>query len=61
MISRLVKKFDVEVNILFRGADALKTTVVGNLLISLTGPAVERRKAHLFLEEQGVIFEVIRK
>lgn len=61
IISRLVKNFQIEVNILLGDIDALRTTIVGRLLLSLKGEAQERRKAHMFLEENGVMFEVVNK
>lgn len=61
IISRLIKNFNVEVNILLGGIDALREKVVGHLFISLNGSFEERKQAHLFLEQQGVHFEVIKK
>lgn len=61
VISRMVKRFQVEVNILLGGLDCLRSTVVGNLLISLEGTSEERQKAHRFLEEEGVKYEAIKR
>ena len=60
IISRLIKNYEVEVNILLGGIDSLRTTTIGNLVVELSGSQEELRKARSFLESQDVICEVIR-
>lgn len=59
IISRLIREFSVEVNILLGGIDVLKTGIVGNLVVALSGTAEERAKAHQFLETSGVQCELL--
>jgi D-methionine transport system ATP-binding protein len=59
VISRLIREHQVEVNILLGGIDVLKSEMVGNLIITLSGAAEERAKACQFLENSGVIWEKI--
>lgn len=59
IISRLIKGFDIEVNILLGGLDKLSSTIVGNLLVSIEGSLGEREKAKFFLKEQGIHFEMV--
>lgn len=57
IISRLIKQFDIEVNILVGGIDCLRRSMVGNLLVELTGAPDSIEKARHFLQEEGVICE----
>lgn len=59
IITQVIRKFQVDVNILLGGIDTLRSSTVGTLLIALTGPFEERLKACRFLEEQGVLYERI--
>lgn len=61
VISMMIKQFEVEVNILLGGIDALRTTTIGHLVIELSGPAIERTKACTFLDNEGVRYEEIRE
>ncbi len=54
IISNLVKRHEIEVNILHGGIDVLKTNTVGNLVVELKGAIEERVRARAFLETQGV-------
>ncbi len=54
VICRMIRQFQVDVNILLGGIDHLRAGVVGNLVIALSGPVEERKKAVLFLEHSGV-------
>lgn len=54
IICRLMRQFQVDVNILLGGIDRLRTDIVGNLVITLSGTDEERAKAYLFLENSGV-------
>jgi D-methionine transport system ATP-binding protein len=57
VISQLIREHAVEVNILLGGIDVLKSGVVGNLVVTLSGSLEERLKAYQFMEQQGVICE----
>lgn len=55
IISRLIRRYPVEVNILMGGIDLVRNEAIGNLVIELTGEREERYRARAFLEEQGVV------
>ncbi|NGX26685.1 MAG: Methionine import ATP-binding protein MetN [Chlamydiae bacterium] len=55
IITQMAKKFQVDANILLGWIDSLQTVTVGNLIIELTGDAIE--EAIVFLREQGVLVE----
>lgn len=57
IISQLLRKFDVEINILLGGIDTLQSGSVGNLIVALSGQPDVRKQVHQFLEIQGVCFE----
>jgi D-methionine transport system ATP-binding protein len=58
IISRMIKQYDVEVNILLGSVEVLRhEEQVGNLLIVIGGRESERRKACQFLEANGVVWE----
>lgn len=59
VISRLIREYPVEVNILLGGIDMLKAETIGNLVISLTGPPEARLQACHFLDLEGVRWEKI--
>jgi len=59
VISRLIKQFQVEVNILFGGIDLLKNGTVGCLVVAMTGVDAEKEKARKFLTLAGVQWEVL--
>jgi len=59
IISKLVKNFDVEINILLGSIDTLVTETVGNLVVELLGNIGERQKALQFLKENQVYWEKI--
>jgi len=60
IITQLIKKFDISVNILFGWIDALPDTTIGTLTVELDGTEENRKKALVFLEESGVRYEVIQ-
>lgn len=60
ILSRLLKQYEVEANILSGGLDYLQQTVVGHLFVELSGVAAEREQALAFLRSQNVHCEVIR-
>lgn len=59
IISRMIREFRVDVNILLGGIDVLKTETIGNLVIELSGESEERSKACHFLTTYGVGWERI--
>ncbi|MGI6706686.1 MAG: methionine ABC transporter ATP-binding protein [Clostridia bacterium] len=59
VLSRMVKQYDVDINILLGGVDHLQQNVVGNLIVEMTGEPAERQKALGYLEENGVQWEVV--
>lgn len=59
VLSRMVKRYDVDINILLGGVDHLHQNVIGNLIVEMTGEPAEREKAIAYLEENGVQWEVI--
>ncbi len=54
LISQLIRKCQVEVNILLGGIDQLKEETIGNLLIELRGDLEQRGHALKFLKDHGV-------
>jgi D-methionine transport system ATP-binding protein len=54
IITKLIRSYDIEVNILLGGIDVLRKEIIGNLVIALSGPSAERVKALVFLENCGV-------
>ena len=59
VISQLLKRYDVEINILSGGLDRLQKTIVGNLFVELSGPAKAMEEAMEFLNSKQIICEVI--
>lgn len=59
IISELVRKFDVDANILMGWIDRLQTLSVGTLIIELTGSPENVQAALRYLSEQNVCCEVI--
>lgn len=57
IISQLIKRFDLEVNILLGGIDVLKNETIGNLVISMRGSEEAKSQGVLFLKSHGVIVE----
>ena len=60
IISTLVKKFDVDANILYGNIDYIQDTPFGTLIIELKGNNGRTGKALEYLEELGVSVDVIR-
>ncbi|MFI0434447.1 MAG: methionine ABC transporter ATP-binding protein [Parachlamydiaceae bacterium] len=60
VISHMIKRYDIEVNILSGGLDYLQETVVGHLFIELTGLPDDIQKALTFLRTQHVVCEVLK-
>ncbi len=60
IISRLIKHYDLEVNILSGGLDYLKNTVIGHLLVEITGTTPQLEKGLDYLRSQKITVEEIR-
>jgi D-methionine transport system ATP-binding protein len=60
VISRLMKTLDIEVNILLGNVEYLENTLVGNLVVELSGPQEVIAHALEFLENNHVQCEVVR-
>lgn len=54
VISRMIKRFEIEANILFGSLDCIQNKMIGNLVIELTGNQTEMEKALAFLNEKQV-------
>lgn len=60
IITRMVKHFDVEVNILVGWIDVLQGLIIGNLVIELSAPESNLAKALAFLRENHVHVEELQ-
>lgn len=60
-ISRLIRDFPVDVNILLGGIDCLQTTVVGNLIVEMTGKPAAIDEAAAALKNQGVFLSEVER
>ncbi len=58
VITQMVKKFQVDANILLGWIDSLQSVTIGNLIIELTGEALD--EAIEFLRSQGIKVEEIQ-
>ncbi len=61
VISQIVKKFNVDANILLGWIDHLQTTTVGTLIVELTGSNEGISQALVYLEKNKVRYEVLQK
>ncbi len=59
IVSRLIKTFDINVNILSGSIDTLQATNVGHLILEIIGQESEVDKALEYLENENVTVEVI--
>lgn len=59
IISGMVKKFDVDVSILYGNIDQLKDTAYGTLILEVGGNETALKAAHAYLQDKGVKGEVI--
>lgn len=59
IVSKVIKNFDIDVNILSGSIDNLQSTSVGYLMLELIGKYVEVDNALKFLENENVNVEVI--
>lgn len=60
VISQMIKRHDIEVNILSGGLDALHDTIVGHLFIEISGSPEEMERSIAFLRHQHIICEIIQ-
>ncbi|MFA5522883.1 MAG: methionine ABC transporter ATP-binding protein [Tissierellales bacterium] len=59
IIADLIRKFDIDINILSGDIDELQSTSVGNLLIQILGSNIEMERAFKWIKEQNIDLEVI--
>jgi D-methionine transport system ATP-binding protein len=59
-ISQIIKKFNVEANILLGWIDNLQNTIIGTLVIELTGTPEGIRNSLDYLTEKNVQYEVLK-
>ena len=59
VISSLIRKFDVEADILYGNIDSIKDTPYGRMLIGLSGAPAAVEDALSFLREKDLRIEVI--
>lgn len=59
IVSGMVKKFDVDINIIYGNIDSLKDLPFGTLVIEVSGTACGIKKALQYLHEQQLKVEVI--
>lgn len=55
VITQLIKRFDVEANIIMGWIDNLQQSMVGNLILQISGEKAQVEKGIAFLKESGVI------
>jgi D-methionine transport system ATP-binding protein len=60
LISSMIKKFDVDANILYGNIDYIKETPFGYLALELTGLPEQIDEGLAYLKGQGLEVEVIR-
>jgi len=59
VVSHMVKRFDIDVNILSGNISQLMSTSAGHLIVELTGPGEEIRAALDYLKAHEVDVEVM--
>lgn len=60
LISHMIKKFDVDVNIISGNIERIQESNIGNLLIKLTGESDAIKNSINFLSENGLRIEVLK-
>ncbi|HSX04509.1 MAG TPA: ATP-binding cassette domain-containing protein [Rhabdochlamydiaceae bacterium] len=60
IISQLVRKFNVDANILLGWIDSLQTVTVGNLIIQLTGEPANIEQALSYLKKLEIQYEILK-
>lgn len=58
LIAQMVRHCNVEANILLGNLDSIQNTIIGNLVVELSGTDEEKKKALAFLEQHQVNCEV---
>lgn len=59
LISQMIKKHDVDVNILHGWAESLQGVLIGNLVIDITGPEDAQKASLAYLQQHHVHYEVL--
>ncbi len=59
IISELIKKFNIDANILMGSIDSIQDSIVGNLVLSLNGAESDIENSLKYLDERNVKVEVI--
>jgi D-methionine transport system ATP-binding protein len=59
VISSVIRKFDVDVNIIYANLDFIKNNPFGSLIVELTGTNKNVEEAMQFLADQGLKIEVL--
>lgn len=60
VLSHMLKRFEVEANILAGGLDCIQDTIIGHLFVELSGKSDELDKALTYLRNQQIVCEVLR-
>lgn len=60
IISRMIKQYDIEVNILLGWLDSIEGVLIGNLVIDIAGNEIKIQEALAFLAAQNVHYEVLK-
>lgn len=60
VISRMIRQFDVDVNILLGWLDSIEGLLIGNLVIDIEGEEERVTRALHYLEEKRVHYEVLK-
>ena len=60
VISRIIKQYDVEVNILLGWIESLEGMLIGNLVIEISASEPNLKRAFQYLHEQKVHYEIIK-
>ncbi len=58
-ISKIIKTFDVDVNILYGWLDSLQGVLIGNLMLDITGSQENIKKSLAYLSEHHIQYEVL--
>lgn len=61
VMAQMIRKFEIDVNILLGWIDNLQTNIVGTLIIEINGSEEKIEQALNFLVENEVYFEVMKK
>ncbi|MCE5294161.1 MAG: ATP-binding cassette domain-containing protein [Chlamydiales bacterium] len=59
VISQMIKKYDVHVNILSGWVESLQDVFIGNLVLDITGPETAQKECLAFLSQHNVQYEVL--